>query len=239
MEDLLDHLRIQLRARRPGAYILGVTGGVAAGKTTFAERLAIAMRAWSERPSVEIVSTDGFLYPNAILAEKQLSYRKGFPESYNVEALGSAIAALRGGRTATVPLYSHVTYDVDSRNAKNVENVDVAIFDGLHLGRVKASTTGERQIDHLIYIDAEERAIESWFAARLNALMIAGQKDPASFYYQFREMTDNERRTFVDRVWNGINLPNLREHIVKDRDLADIVVEKASDHTTRRIRIVG
>jgi type I pantothenate kinase len=230
IHDLTERLAKAFAARGARAFIVGVAGGVAAGKTTFAETLAEAMRHWPEKPRVEIVSTDGFLFPNKVLAERELSYRKGFPESYDVAALTHALADLRAQRPVAIPLYSHVAYDVDPVARQNIDRTDIAIVDGLHLGRVKFAPDGQRIIDALIYLDADEADIEHWFRSRLFPLMVAGRTDPSSFYYGFREMDDEAAHAFVSRVWAGINLPNLREHIVKDRDAADVVLTKARDH---------
>jgi type I pantothenate kinase len=237
-QGMLDHLRGHFSRRKDkGAYVIGVAGGVAAGKTTFAEMLKARMAEWPERPRIEIVSTDGFLFDNKMLAEKQLSTRKGFPESYDVAALAGAIRGLRNGGKVRVPRYSHVTYDIDPDAALAISGVNIAILDGLHLGRVKRDEAGATLIDQLIYLDADEADIQRWFGERLFPLMVAGRTDPSSFYYMFREMDDAAAHVFVDRVWNGINLPNLREHIVKDREAADLVVRKAADHTVAGVEV--
>jgi type I pantothenate kinase len=235
--DLLTRLREGFAARdgASGAYVIGVAGGVAAGKTTFAEMLRDEMAQWPEKPAVEIISTDGFLFSNKVLAEQKLSTRKGFPESYNVTALRAALAGLRGGARVSVPLYSHATYDIDHEASQTIEHADIAIVDGLHLGRVKHNESRRRLIQVLIYLDADEADIEHWFRDRLLALMRAGRTDPNSFYHAFRQMDDAAALDFVQRVWNGINLPNLREHIVRDRDAADVVVKKAGDHTVKAV----
>jgi len=232
IHDLAGHLRKQFEATRaadPNAvFVIAVAGGVAAGKSTFAGQLADAM-GWAKR--LELVSTDGFLFPNAVLAQRELSMKKGFPESYDIAALRAAIAEIKRGERAALPVYSHVTYDVDSLNPHVVEKPDVVILDGLHLGRIDAEALAAgKLVDALIYLDAEESAIEQWFTDRLLPLMVSGRDDPKSFYYAFREMDDAGQRDFAKRVWNGINLPNLRDHIVKDRSLADIVVTKRADH---------
>jgi type I pantothenate kinase len=133
-----------------------------------------------------------------------------------------------------LPRYSHVTYDVDSADPLIVERPDVLILDGLHLAQIERP--GEaRLMDSLIYLDAEEPVIERWFTDRLLPLMAAGRDDPASFYHRFRDWDDAQRADFAKRVWDGINLPNLREHIVKDRAAADIVVRKHPDHSIAAI----
>ena len=241
-DDLLDRLRAHFIARReqgPGALTLGVTGGVAVGKTTFAELLARETRRWPERPFVEIVSTDGFLHPNRILAERQLSYRKGFPESYDLDALVAAIRAIHEGRPVAVPRYSHVTYDVDPDNIHHIGRIDVAIIDGLQLGRVRRDSNGQPLLDALIYLDADEADIEHWFRNRLFPLMVEGRDDPKSFYHSFRHLDEEAVLAFIQRVWAGINLPNLHEHIIKDRDVADVVVRKARDHSVVNVQIAN
>jgi type I pantothenate kinase len=235
-QELLERLHERFRHKQnAGAYVVGITGGVAAGKTTFSEMLCKEMKVWPERPGVEIVSTDGFLFPNKALAERQLSTRKGFPESYDTAALAETIARLRQGTPVKVPLYSHVTYDVDPNAWQEIHRADIAIIDGLHLGRMKSDSSGHCVIDLLFYLDAEEADIELWFRNRLFPLMVAGRTDPNSFYYAFRNMDDAAALEFVDRVWTGINLPNLREHIVLDRACADAVVRKARDHSIEAI----
>jgi type I pantothenate kinase len=225
----------ELRRRSAGAraahrpYIIGIGGSVAVGKSTLAATLHDAIAAWPERPQVVNLATDGFLFPNAELAARNLSMRKGFPESYDVVALRGALAAVRRGERVVLPRYSHVTYDVNPANPLVVENPDVLILDGLHLAQVEIPGA-PRLIDTLIYLDAPEEVIAGWFGARLVPLMLAGRDDPKSFYYAFRDMDDAARRAFAERVWQTINLPNLRDHIVKDRAAADLVVRKNPDH---------
>jgi type I pantothenate kinase len=214
-------------ANRP--YLIGVGGGVAAGKSTFAHSLRETIQAWQERPKVECVATDGFLFPNRILAEREITMRKGFPESYDVAALRQAITAIKRGMRVSLPLYSHVIYDVDTENVHDVERPAILILDGLHLAQIE-SAGAPRLIDTLVYLDADEADIERWFTDRLVPLMEAGVNDSKSFYYAFRTMTPDERRAFAARVWQNINLPNLRDHIVKDRAAADLVIHKAADH---------
>jgi type I pantothenate kinase len=178
---------------------------------------------------VDNIATDGFLFPNAVLAERGIVMRKGFPESFDVEALRTALADIKAGRRAALPRYSHVAYDVDTANPLIVERPDILILDGLHLAQIERAGA-PRLIDCLIYLDAEESVIETWFTDRLLPLMLAGRDDPASFYYRFRDMDDAGRAAFAAMVWQTINLPNLREHIVRDRDAADLIVAKTMDH---------
>ncbi len=226
-----DLRRLSAPARGDGMpYIVGVAGSVAVGKSTFAAGLARTASAWPEQPRVENIATDGFLFPNAVLAERNIAMRKGFPESYDVASMRDAIAAIKSGARVALPRYSHVTYDVDPADTLTVERPSILVLDGLHLAQVE-TPGAPRLIDLLIYLDADETVIEGWFAARLLPLMLAGRDDPASFYYRFRDWDDARRADFAKRVWSGINLPNLREHIVGDRDAADVIVAKNADHS--------
>ena len=228
---LSDWLHVRFAASRASGrtFVLGVSGSVAAGKSTFAEALRRELESWREHPRIAIVATDGFLFNNKILEERGISMRKGFPESYNVGALRAAVTSVKRGERVAMPLYSHVTYDIDTHNVQTVERPDILILDGLHLAQIERPET-PRLIDVLIYLDAAETVIERWFTDRLIPLMEAGVDDPKSFYYAFRAMSADERRDFAKRVWEGINLPNLRNHIVRDRDAADLVMHKAADH---------
>jgi type I pantothenate kinase len=217
--------------RRPAAppFVIAVGGSVAVGKSTFARQLRECLAARFGTDKVEIVSTDGFLYPNEVLAERGLRRRKGYPESYDVAALRAAVAAIRRGERVEVPLYSHVTYDIDRERTQVVSRPDAVILDGLHLARIEGAGR-PRLIDCLLYLDAAEADIERWFSERLLPLMAAGADDPASYYYAYRHLDPAARAGFAARVWAEINRPNLREHISLDRAAADIVVRKGPDH---------
>ncbi|HEX3407029.1 MAG TPA: hypothetical protein VHS81_07305, partial [Caulobacteraceae bacterium] len=204
---------IERRRGGRGPYLVGVTGAVAAGKSTFAGQLATALTAGGQ--TVETVCTDGFLLNNAALTAKGVLNRKGFPESYDMAGMRAALAALRTG-PADIPGYSHVIYDIDPALTRRIEPAGVVVVEGLalHEGAVALG------LDALIYLDADEAHLEAWFAERFVVLWRAAEHDPTSFYAQFRHLSEPETRVFAVRVWQAINLPNLREHIVKGRDVA-------------------
>jgi len=214
----------ELARRRAGSavFVIGLTGSVAVGKTTLAQALHRAL------PGAEVVSTDGFLRPNAALEADGLAMRKGFPESYDVPALHAALTDVRRG-PAVFRGYSHHTYDVDPSLARTLDRPGVLIVEGLCLGR-------EAPLDALIYLDAEECHIETWFTDRLLALWRAGQNDPASFYARFAHFDEAGARAFAAAVWSGINRPNLIDHILPVREVADIVVRKGGDHGIVEVR---
>lgn len=225
---MLDELvsLIASATRRP--VLVGLTGPVAVGKTTFANQLADALGL-----RVAIVSTDGFLFPNAELDRRGISMRKGFPESFDVAKLRSFLdAARRGEPTLRVPVYDHLTYDVVPDATVVVEG-DVIIVEGVNaLGPEYADA-----YDVTVYLDADEAAIVEWFCARLTEV-IRGAKDlPGSFYAPFADWADDQIRQFAEGAWHGINAVNLEQHIRPARDRAQVVVEKGADHAVRSVRV--
>jgi type I pantothenate kinase len=224
LEDLAKAVE-GLRRSRP--FIVGITGAVASGKSTLAAMLAPRLGG-----AVEVACTDGFLHPNAVLAERGLELRKGRPETYDLEALATALRSVRSG-PVSIPAYSHITYDVDPALARQIATPDTLIIEGLALGLERPSAPD--LIDCLIYIDAAEADLESWFVARFMALWEAAADDPTSFYRRFRDRDRAGAEALARMVWSGINLPNLRDHIAPVRAHADLIVEKAADHALRRI----
>jgi len=223
--------RLAERATPGEVLVVGLTGSVAAGKSTLCGALQARL---APRLSVEVVTTDGFLLPNAILAERGLTLRKGFPESYDVEAMIKAIAAVRVGPTA-FPGYSHITYDVDPVT-RIVDRPDILVLDGLGLAPQPAQPDVAGALDLLVYLDADETDLETWFVQRFVGFWRAAENEPASFYAQFSHMSQDQVEDFARMVWTGINLPNLRDHIVRARDVADIVIRKAADHSLAVVR---
>jgi type I pantothenate kinase len=161
--------------------------------------------------------------------------RKGFPETYDAELLVSAIGTLRMGPTA-VPGYSHTTYDVDPSLTRVVGDVDVVLLEGLGFAPLANGETLAAHVDLLIYLDASEEDLETWFRERFMAFWHAAAQDPSSFYAQFRSMSPEVAEQFSRMVWSTINLPNLRNHIVRCRDGAHIVLHKTRDHRLERLR---
>jgi type I pantothenate kinase len=233
-DDVLGSLANKLADRgAPGTVLIaGLTGSVAAGKSTLCEALKTRMEVTRR---VEVIATDGFLLPNAVLAERGLSLRKGFPESYDTQAMAGAIAAARLG-PAAFPGYSHVTYDVEPALSRVVDKPDILLLDGLGLAPASGGTGAGESLDLLIYLDASEDDLETWFVRRFLSLWRAAETDPGSFYAQFRGLSEPEVDRFARMVWTGINLPNLRDHIAPARDVADIVIRKAADHSLTLIR---
>jgi type I pantothenate kinase len=216
-------------ACRPGeTLVAGITGSVAVGKTTLARQIAEHLTG-----RVAIVSTDGFLLPNAVLEPAGLLMRKGFPESYDHQGMAAAITGLKrlssGGPPVEVPAYSHALYDIDPAGARQIAAADVVLVEGL--GLAPADDGRRPPLDLLLYIDADEPDVRHWFVERFIGLWAAAADDPTSFYARFRTMTEAEARAFAVSVWEGVNLPNWQQHIVRARAVADVVVKKALDHS--------
>ena len=221
-------LAADLAARRPstGPLIVGLTGAVAAGKSTLAGELKTIL---ADQAKVEIIATDGFLRPNAELTELGLLEQKGFPPTYDNDRFRAALMDIRTG-PAIFPTYSHTAYDIDPALARTLSSPDILIVEGLNLQHRAVAPEAADPLDLLIYLDADEADLESWYVARFLELWEAAEHDPTSFYARFRSMSRDQTEDLARMVWTGVNLKNLRENIILARDTADLVVRKAADH---------
>ncbi|MCC0023912.1 MAG: type I pantothenate kinase [Hyphomicrobiaceae bacterium] len=224
-------------ARTP--FILGVSGSVAVGKSTTARVLHALLRRWPSHPKVDLVTTDGFLYPNRILQERGLMEKKGFPESYDRPAFVKFLSEVKSGvRNIEVPTYSHLVYDVVEGENIIVDQPDILIVEGLNLlqpGEMPETGTpimfASDFLDFGVYVDAEEADIRRWFLERFQRLRETAFKDPDSFFHQFASMSDEEAMAFGNTVWEQINLPNLVDNILPTRGRADLILVKQPDHS--------
>jgi type I pantothenate kinase len=226
-----DDLAEVLLARGPaaGVLVVGLTGGVASGKSTLAADLARAMSASPHGLRVERIGTDGFLLANAVLAERGMLGRKGVPETYDRDAMHAALLAVRRQPTP-FPGYSHLIYDVDPALTRVISPPDALIVEGLGLDRAAP-------LDVLVYLDAEEADQEAWFIKRFMEFWAQGRQDATSFYARFRDLEPDAAERLASTVWSTINRPNLHDHIAPLREIADIVVHKGSDHAIDTIRL--
>lgn len=215
-------------------HIVAIGGAVAVGKSTIADELARELE--GRRRRVAVVPTDAFLLPNAVLHERGLGLRKGFPESFNLDAVGRFIREVRSGAEAIgVPVYSHETYDIVPDQTLEIERPDVVLLEGviaLH-GQVAAS------VDVAVYVDAEETVVRDWFVERFRHLTRSARDDRSSFYHGFSGLPDDELTALATSTWDSINGVNLREHILPSRSMAAIVVEKTADHGIAAVRKVA
>lgn len=224
-------------------YIIGIAGSVAVGKSTSARVLQALLARWPGHPRVDLVTTDGFLYPNRILEQRGLMQRKGFPESYDLRKLIRFLAEVKSGKaTVSAPVYSHLTYDVQRGRKQVVRQPDILILEGLtvlHTGTAQPGRGPQVFVsdffDFSIYIDAEETHIRQWFVERFLTFRETAFRDPKSYFRKFSELSVPEARRMALRVWREINGPNLRENVLPTRTRADLVLRKGPDHRVERV----
>jgi len=228
--EIVSARALERRTYTSCAVLVAVAGAVSVGKSTFAAEVADALVRRALR--AEVVSTDGFLLPDRTLAERGLMGRKGFPESYDVEALRRfADAARAGASDLRVPVYSHITYDVVPGAGRPLPPCDIVVVEGVNaLGALAG------RADLTVYLDADEHDLETWYVERFLALCEEARHDPTSFYRQFVNLDHDALEALARSTWVHINLPNLREHIAPTRELADIVVVKGPGHVVREVR---
>ena len=229
-------------AGRARPFLVGVTGGVAAGKTVTSSVLATLIEASGAR--VGVVSTDGFLLPNRELERRGLADRKGFPESYDHEALITFLGRVRdpgraSGESIPFPLYDHVRYDVTATGGEVAADVEVVIIEGVNVLQPDPSgrTDAADFLDLSIYLDAAHDDIRAWFLQRLQRLRAESATDPDSFFSGFAGLSDDAFVAMGEAVWAGINGPNLVDHIAPSRARADIVMERGPDHAVARVQL--
>ncbi|NYI81087.1 type I pantothenate kinase [Nocardioides panzhihuensis] len=225
-------------------FVIGVAGSVAVGKSTTARVLQQMLAHWPEHPNVALVTTDGFLYPNAELERRGLMERKGFPESYDRKALLRFLVDLKSGEDEVrAPIYSHLTYDVTDRTV-TVKKPDIVILEGLNVlqpSRVRADGTISLALsdffDFSVFVDADSRDIKRWYVDRFLRLRETAFRDPSSYFTKYAALTHDEAVTRATEIWNEINGPNLRENVLPTRSRATLVLRKDRDHSVRYVRL--
>ena len=226
-------------------FVIGIAGSVAVGKSTVARLLQLLLSRWDSPPRVDLVTTDGFLYPNRILQERSLIARKGFPESYDRRALLQFVIDVKSGEPrVTAPVYSHIIYDIVPDEQTVIESPDILIVEGLNvLQPARADTHGRSGatvsdfFDFSVYVDADEANIKRWFLERFMVLRDTAFHDPQSFFKRFTQLSRAEALQFGSHIWNTINGPNLRENIETTRDRATAILRKGPDHRVQTIAI--
>jgi type I pantothenate kinase len=221
-------------------YVIGVAGSVAVGKSTTSRVLQALLSRWPSHPTVNLITTDGFLLPQRVLLERGLAHRKGFPESYDVRRLVRFMADVKAGvPEVSAPVYSHLAYDVVPGEHQVVSQPDIVIVEGLN---VLQTGTGSGMFvsdffDFSIYVDASEADIEQWYVERFLKLRETVFRNPSSYFHQYASLDPDAATERARAIWQTINLVNLRENVLPTRDRAHLVLEKGRDHAVKRVRL--
>ncbi|GAB3248060.1 type I pantothenate kinase [Arthrobacter pigmenti] len=224
-------------------FVIAVAGSVAVGKSTTARVLQQLLRRWPDTPNVELVTTDGFLYPNAELKRRGLMERKGFPESYDRRRLLRFISEVKSGaEEVRAPWYSHVTYDIVPGKEVVVRRPDVLILEGLNvLAPARTRPDGRSGLalsdffDFSVYVDAKTAYIEQWYIERFQSLRYSSFSSPQSYFHRYANLSDTEAEQTARGIWKSINEPNLQENVLPTRGRAQLVLTKDADHSIRRM----
>jgi type I pantothenate kinase len=223
-------------------FIIGIAGSVAVGKSTTARLLKALLSRWEKHPKVELVTTDGFLYPNETLLERGIMQKKGFPESYNIRRLVQFLSDVKSGKsTVTAPIYSHLTYDITDE-VKTLDQPDILVIEGLNVlqsgmdyphapHRVFISDF----LDFSIFVDAETTLIEKWYIERFMKFRDGAFKKPGSYFSHYTKLSEQESLSVAKNIWHAINGKNLRQNILPTRERARLILRKGINHTVEEV----
>jgi len=226
-------------------YIIGVAGSVAAGKSTTARVLQALLARWPNVPKVDLITTDGFLYPNAVLEREALMEKKGFPESYDLPALLRFLSDIKAGRRpARAPIYSHLVYDVMPNQWIEIDRPDILIVEGLNVLQTARPPRDGKAIpyvsdffDFSVYLDASEDVLLQWYVDRFLTLRGTAFRDPKSYFHRYSKLSDEEAIETATAIWTRINLVNLHENIQPTRQRADLILKKGESHLVEEVAL--
>jgi type I pantothenate kinase len=226
-------------------YIIGIAGSVAGGKSTTARVLQALLARWSPRPKVDLITTDGFLYPNAVLERQGLMQKKGFPESYDLPTLLGFLSDIKAGRRRVrAPVYSHLTYDIVPGQYTEIDQPDILIVEGVNVlqtGRLPRDGTAVPFVsdffDFSVYIDAEEAVLRQWYIKRFLALRDTAFTDPKSYFHRYALLSDDEATATAIAIWERTNLANLEDNILPTRPRATLILTKGADHVVETVAL--
>ena len=226
-------------------YIIGIAGSVAGGKSTTARVLQALLARWSPRPKVDLVTTDGFLYPNAVLERQGLMQKKGFPASYDLPLLLSFLSDIKAGRRQVrAPVYSHLSWDIVPNQWQEVDQPDILIVEGVNVLQTgplpqhgKAVPVVSDFFDFSVYIDADEAVLREWYVERWLTLRDTAFTDPKSYFHRYALLSDEEAIATATAIWERTNLANLEENILPTRPRATLILKKGADHVIETVSL--
>lgn len=226
-------------------FVIGIAGSVSVGKSTFSRTLRALLARNPEHPEVGLITTDGFLYPNAELERRGLMGRKGFPESYDQRAFLRFLSAVKSGQQAVeAPVYSHLVYDIVPGERVEVKRPDILLVEGLNLlqpARTRAdgrtSLAVSDFLDFSVYLDARRSDLQNWYTDRFLALRSTAFSDPQSYFHKFASLSDEAAAGLALEIWTSINERNLMDNILPTRGRARLVLRKGADHRVERVRL--
>ncbi|OOE32358.1 type I pantothenate kinase [Salinivibrio kushneri] len=225
-------------------YVIGIAGSVAVGKSTTARLLKALLTRWPDHPKVALVTTDGFLYPNAELESRGIMHKKGFPQSYDMRKLVEFVADVKSGKDCvTAPIYSHLVYDITS-DVQNVEKPDILILEGLNVLQSGMDYPHDPHhvfisdfLDFSIYVDAEPDLLKHWYIERFMKFRRGAFLDPQAYFHHYTRLSVDEATQKAATIWDEINGKNLSENILPTRERASLILEKGANHSVQRIRV--
>lgn len=226
-------------------FIIGIAGSVAVGKSTTARILKELLRRWPSSPKVELVTTDGFLYPNEVLRAEGRMERKGFPDSYDAGAILNFLSSMKAGMShVEAPVYSHLTYDVIAGEHVKIDRPDILIFEGINVLQVRDLPADGKAVpfvsdffDFSIYIDADPVLIHKWYINRFMKLRETAFRDPQSFFHRYSQLSEEAALSIAEGLWTNINLKNLFENILPTRPRADLILRKGENHMIEEVAL--
>lgn len=233
------------QSEQKAPFIIGIAGSVASGKSTTARVMKALLARWPDHPHVDLMSTDGFLFPNKVLEDRNLMDRKGFPESFNTSELLRFLADVKAGKpNVTAPVYSHFAYDILDGQHITIDRPDILIVEGLNVlqpARLPKSGSAIPFVsdffDFSIYIDASSKVMEEWYMTRFWRLRDTAFRDPAAYFHKYVDLDEQEVEKIARNIWKSINLKNLEKNILPTRQRADLILRKGENHDVEEVML--